>query len=187
MSRNSAFLWLALSLPLHAELPAEAVKLRQSYLEAREKAVKPIDERYVIELKKLLDTHTRAGNLEAALAIRDEITRLEAPAATPSAAVVPPQDNQTSGSAKKLHRELSGSVWETNWYQMTFTLQPEGTIAFSSPRAGTGWRWKVSEEGVLLISQQGDPGFRDAKINDKKDRFVIPYGDTAAKTCLRKP
>lgn len=189
---------VATTLNVQADLPADATQLKQAYLEARAKALKPLDERYLVELKKLLDSHTRAGDLDGAVAIKEEITRLEATslpqaaAATastsaPTAPAAAAAESGKSGTAKKLHRDLAGTTWHTNWYDMTFTLAPEGTIAFSSPRAGTGWRWRVSEDGKLLVSQQGDPGFRDTKLNAQNDRFVIPYGDVNAKVCTRKP
>lgn len=165
-------------------LPDDAARLKQAHAEACEKALKPINERYLSELNKLLAAHTKAGNLESALAIKEEITRLtqtNIPAPDPSQSVA-----DSTGQSKKIYRELADSTWTTDWYSMTVTLTADGSVSFSSPRPGAGWRWKVSEDGKLLLSLKADGEFRNAKLTDKRDQFVIPFGSEGAKVCTRQ-
>lgn len=175
---------LTYDVSVQAELPADAAKLRQSYTDACEKAVKPLTEKYVTELEKLLATHTKAGNLEAALAIKEELTKFKQPDV--QLADAPSDVAGETGRSRKLYRELAGSSWNTDWFAMTLTLTAEGTILFSSPRAGVGWKWKASDDGELLISQSAETGFRNAKLNDRENSFVIPFGSEEAKVCTRK-
>ena len=184
--RVSILLLFSFSVTIFAQtsLPDDAIKLKQSYTDARDKALKPLNDKYVAEMNKLLAAHTKAGNLEAALAIKEEITKFAQPA-TQTAESASTVAGKT-GQSKKLYRELAGSTWATKWYDMTLTLTAEGGITFSSPRPGNGWRWKVTEDGELLISQSADSAFRNAKLTSKQDQFVIPFGSEDAKTCIRK-
>jgi hypothetical protein len=56
-----------------AKLPSEANRLKQSYQQAVERGLKPIRGKYVAELNRLVEQFTRAGQLEEALAIKNEI------------------------------------------------------------------------------------------------------------------
>ena len=55
----------------------EMEQLRTAYENAREKATRPIDERYLAELIKLQDTYTRAAKLEQAVAAANEVKRMK--------------------------------------------------------------------------------------------------------------
>ncbi|MHB1082865.1 MAG: hypothetical protein ACYC67_25950 [Prosthecobacter sp.] len=52
--------------------PAQISMLRKSWEQARARAAQPIDESYLRELQKLLDTFTKAGQLEDAMAVKAE-------------------------------------------------------------------------------------------------------------------
>lgn len=64
-------LLLALALPVAAETDLE--KLRAGWKEARERALDPVDRKYLAALKVLKDRLTREGNLEDALKVENEI------------------------------------------------------------------------------------------------------------------
>lgn len=52
--------------------PVQISMLRKSWEQARARAAQPIDESYLRELQKLLDTFTKAGQLEDAMAVKNE-------------------------------------------------------------------------------------------------------------------
>lgn len=52
--------------------PAQISMLRKSWEQARARAAQPVDESYLRELQKLLDTFTKAGQLEDAMAVKNE-------------------------------------------------------------------------------------------------------------------
>jgi hypothetical protein len=68
---------LALSHPAMADeaasLPESGKRLQNAYRKSVEAAVKPIRDRYVSDLKKLLEQSTKSGNLDEALALRNEM------------------------------------------------------------------------------------------------------------------
>jgi hypothetical protein len=68
---------LALSQPAMADeaasLPESGKRLQNAYRKSVEAAVKPIRDRYVSDLKKLLEQSTKSGNLDEALALRNEM------------------------------------------------------------------------------------------------------------------
>lgn len=56
--------------------PAEAAQLKTAYEQAVEQAIKPIRDRYIADLKQLLDQETNEGNKAQADAIRVELDTL---------------------------------------------------------------------------------------------------------------
>lgn len=72
--------------------PTQISMLRKSWEQARARAAQPIDEGYLRELQKLLDTFTKAGQLEDAMAVKNESQSVVEDAAT--AASAPASDKQ---------------------------------------------------------------------------------------------
>ena len=52
-------------------------KLRELHKKAIEKAIEPVNQRYVLELETLLKNATAAGDLDTAILVRDEIGRYQ--------------------------------------------------------------------------------------------------------------
>ncbi|MEN3942290.1 hypothetical protein WJU23_13410 [Prosthecobacter sp. SYSU 5D2] len=71
-----SFICLAVS-NLMAQEPAELSGLRTSYQSAVERAVKPLSQTYLDELKRMQETFTRDARPEAAQAVQAEITLME--------------------------------------------------------------------------------------------------------------
>jgi len=107
-----------------AKLPEEANRLKQNFRQAAERAVQPLRERYIADLKRLLDQTTRAGKLEDALAIKNEI---EAVSAGTGAA---------ADTVAEFERQLMGVKWTWNG-AFTFEFQPDGKSS------GRGLTWKT--------------------------------------------
>lgn len=62
----------ALTASALAAEPTQISMLRKSWEQARARAAQPIDEGYLRDLHKLLDTFTKAGQLEDAMAVKNE-------------------------------------------------------------------------------------------------------------------
>lgn len=62
---------------LVAEEPVELQGLRKSYHSALDRAVKPVSQTYLDELKRMRDNFTRNAQLEAAVAVQKEIDLIE--------------------------------------------------------------------------------------------------------------
>lgn len=75
--------------PAAGALPEDAAKLKASYQQGAEKAIGPLRERYLIDLRRVMDTTTRAGKLDAATAIKQEI-EVVTPGPTPAPAPAEP-------------------------------------------------------------------------------------------------
>ena len=129
----------------------EMDRLRTSYEAARERATRPVDEKYLSELSKLQDTYTRGAKLEQAVAVANEIKRMrerlgmpEAPAAPALMPSTPAAANPTSGG---LETTIIIPANDPNGYRLggvkrgdTITLQyvegvwkSQGGIATESP------------------------------------------------------
>ena len=72
-------------------LPEDAAKLKASYQQGAEKTVGPLRERYLADLQRVMDATTRAGKLDGAAAVKQEIAAVT-PGTTPiPAPAVPPK------------------------------------------------------------------------------------------------
>jgi hypothetical protein len=162
------------------QLPADAIKLRKSYLDAREKALKPLNGKYISELQRLLAAHTKTGNLSGALAIQAEIEQLKEPEIE-SSTPLPALAGKT-GTSKKMYRHLAGSTWSIPKEDQTVVLEPDGTMRFSKS-IQKPLTWSVSDKGELMILESGAGTPRNAGLSPREDRFHVPY--SSGKECVR--
>ena len=58
------------------ELPTDALELQKSFEEAKERAIKPLELKYLKALKKLVTKHLKQGTTRQALFIQKEIDRI---------------------------------------------------------------------------------------------------------------
>ncbi|MCF7790131.1 MAG: hypothetical protein K9N47_28695 [Prosthecobacter sp.] len=74
--------------------PAQIGMLRKAWEQARDRAAQPIDESYLRELQKLLDTLTKGGQLEDAIVVKNEsqsiVADANAAASASAASAKPP-------------------------------------------------------------------------------------------------
>ncbi|WP_395746026.1 hypothetical protein [Prosthecobacter sp.] len=121
--------------------PAQLETLRKAWLQSRDKAVQPSDAVYARELQKLQESYAKAGQLEDALAAKNElekvgknsaIARDEAPASRQSKSFVGKKWTTTSGSH--------------------FTFKADGTGTQANP-AGKKWplRWTPGPDDLLTV------------------------------------
>jgi hypothetical protein len=68
-------LFLALAIPLFAE-PADMVRLREDWQRARERAITPLDQKYLTALKALKERLVREKKLEDAVVVEREMNRV---------------------------------------------------------------------------------------------------------------
>lgn len=74
---STSFFAIAALFPVMAEEPGELTSSRANYEKALDRATAPIHEMYLEHLQRLQSKFTRENNLDAALAIRAEIEKLE--------------------------------------------------------------------------------------------------------------
>ncbi|MCG8599370.1 MAG: hypothetical protein MI807_04435 [Verrucomicrobiales bacterium] len=110
--------------------------LREQRVEAIERAVAPINDRYVAELEKLLKTAIASGELDEAVKIRAEISKFKNDEATV------PDTAETHGGASEgdFERNLLGTSW-----------------TFDDPSQGAH-RTDFEENGVLRIFRRDEKG-----------------------------
>ena len=94
------------------KLPDEAARLQRAYQMAVKQAIEPLRQRYLTDLKRVLDQTSRAGKLEDALAIKTEVDA--ASAGTASATDTPGE----------FERRLIGTTWMwSNAFKFTFAAE----------------------------------------------------------------
>jgi len=110
----------------NAALPTEALNLKRTFEMDSAKAIQPIRQRYLEALNQLLNQVERAGNLDAANAIKAEIEanmQAEQSAANPSNAFT---------------NQLIGTTWRWN-DGPEITFQPKGVFAQVPKKARRSW------------------------------------------------
>ena len=75
-SRNRSVLVVLLALSVScfaAEPPKELTALKENFAKALERTTKPLQSAYETELRKLIEKHTKAGEFDAAVAVKTEL------------------------------------------------------------------------------------------------------------------
>jgi hypothetical protein len=128
------------------KLPDDGRRLQQAYLQAVEKAAKPIRDRYVLDLGRLVETYTRAGKLEEALALKTEIEMLD------------------SKSDRAKARGLLGH-WRSTIGGNSYSILADGTARLDNNQAKATWNiqngdlvlhWSVGSTDTIPLSEAGN-------------------------------
>ena len=134
---------------LFAADPEKLTKLRSSYESAMAKAAAPIQKTYTTELQRLKIEFTKAGDLEAALAIDAEMNRISG---TPEA---------TTTASKGPLADLVGSTWAGTGPAIgtMVTFKADGVVEALDKGAPRGaWQWGTDPKGnPWLKTTNGKP------------------------------
>jgi len=135
----------------------EMDRLRTSYESARERATRPIDEKYLGELTKLQDTYTREAKLEQAVAVANEIKRMKERLGMPTATAAPTLVPAAAGAA------TSGSE----------------TIVIVPANNPNGYRMGAVKRGDSITLQyvEGKWKSQGGIASESPDRLAATYGD----------
>lgn len=127
--------------PGSAKKPAQVEPLRKAWIQAREKAILPSKAIYVRELQKLQATYTKAGQLEEALAVKQELENVDADSGTSGDAV----------TASTQSKSFLGKMWATA-SGTRFTFKADGT-GIQANSAGKEWplTWRQGKDGMLTV------------------------------------
>jgi hypothetical protein len=133
--------------------PSELSRLRTQWLEVRSKAVVPLDKKYLLELENLKTKFTKAGNLDAALAVDKELRLKIDKTNMPS---------QSASGSQQIPKSPTGS-WKSRWQTRqtgVFTFDKEGKVSYSGEK--NSWAAKYSDGGWFV----------ERKTEDGKTEFL---------------
>jgi hypothetical protein len=121
----------------HALADPEVDRLRTAYDAAVARAIAPLREAYERELRKLMDSQTRSGKLDAALAAKEELEKLTMQAVG--------EERQSSTPAKDSEAFFVGKSWQ-NPTGTVFTFNQNGDCSreHSGTRSVGLWRRRGS-------------------------------------------
>lgn len=136
---------------------ADLDRLRTSYEGAVERAVSPLRDTYKQELLKLMDRHTRAGNLDAALAVRRELQDLTG------------ESFEQSGDGRGAIGERPGKEVETFFVDKTWRTPTGTNFTFNKDGKGsrnfgndlTPFRWKLRGQDTVEVTGPSKGGGKD--------------------------
>lgn len=189
--------FLIASFSFAQQTSTELGKLRENYTRAIERATSPIKSTYVLELKKLMERHTKAGNLDAALEVKAELEavaefdgtslRLSNPKVEPvppAGQPVPPASPSnpegkrlTRSELKEIEKRFVNCLWvdvEREW-QMIFFRSDGTATRVQDSRTGKkqNFIWAIREDGVVT---NGDRFFTFP--NAEQGQWHVPVGAT---------
>ena len=166
---------------LCAEEPQDLVILRGSYHRAIERAISPIQERYIGELKKLKTNYTKEDKLREAIIIDKEITKVldEAKKGSETAS-----DGKSQDDPKHLFGEWYCNDVETDIYIIKpdkMAIHASDTGTWTADQTALIITWANGFSMVIDLKQTGDtvhgrsyrPGAKQydlLKFNRKNDK-----------------
>lgn len=127
--------------PGTAKKPTQVEPLRKTWILSREKAIQPSKAIYVRELQKLQATYTKAGQLEEALAVKQELENLDTSSGL----------GGNAATASKQSKSFVGKKWSTA-SGTRFTFKADGT-GIQANAAGKEWplAWTQDKDGMLTV------------------------------------
>ncbi|MEO6740347.1 MAG: hypothetical protein ABIP20_08845 [Chthoniobacteraceae bacterium] len=131
--------------------PERLVALRKSWQQARTKATEPIDLKYRQELLKILESLTKAGDLNGALTVKQELDGLN----TDNASVV------LSDTGHSLLARLRGTTWRMETGEQ-FTFKDGKEVTWDDTNSHKIFPMKIEQmkDGSLSIPWGRSKGYR---------------------------
>ncbi len=135
---------------LHAQSPAKLEELRSQYNQAVDKQMLELTTVYMKSLEGLLDAYTKEGNLDAALAVRKEISKMN------KEVYVEMQAQQSSLKNSEVLGEWKSKVnTKRSRYSTNFiTLQEDGRV--TKKNSEDSGRWAIEDRALRITWNRGD-------------------------------
>lgn len=161
---------------LAADGDVELLKLRSSYQNAVDRAVKPLRSTYEKELLKLLEKRTKAGDLNAALEVKKELEVI-----TGKSVVTNPEEATETASVpetKGMESLFVKKTWKTaTGTKFSFEKDGEGFRQFGADRTPIKWRARGSLY-IEVTGQATQGGAERTWFMHFKSRDTAFYGET---------
>lgn len=141
-----------------AHADPEMARLKASYEAAVERSVAPLRATYEKELLKLMEKHTKAGDLTSALEVKEEIEKLTGkPVLTATAA---PSGTGAVARPKVLEPYFVGKTWRTPT-GTNFTFREDGTGERQFGNDKSAFKWKQRGRDMVEAIGPGTSGGPD--------------------------
>lgn len=125
--------------------PADLVRLRDNYQQAAERALTPVKATYEKELQKLLDAYTKAGKLDDALVVKNELAKLKGGVVT--APVSSPETD-------KLRGYFVDRTWVTG-SGSAFSFNKDGTGEVQWNEGKEAFKWEITDPKTVAVQRPG--------------------------------
>lgn len=164
-------------------LPEKALKLRESYRAAVERATSPLTRKYLEELERLKFEYTKAADLKGALAIESEMNLLSTSATIDSIT----SEDKESLTKRDLEKLLVAKTWRWGAVSMSkdgnkVVFEPNGKAKYHDKEKVTDWTWSIidAKEGLIdLFSNklllQPDGQFKST--DPERERWLVPMAE----------
>lgn len=132
--------------------------LTENYVRARERVVKPVDDKYKEELKRLLEKYSKQGNIKEvekiALLLKDS----------------------SDDSLSSLEKRLSDTIWKTA-YGSEFQFKEHGAGIKTSSGVVTTFMWRVVDNNTLIefigrMNVDSPPVVEYIRVDDSNTAFI---------------
>ena len=128
--------------------PAELTKAKEIYRDASERALTPVKAAYAKELARLIDEYSRAGKLDEAITVKNELAKLTGGAVIPLPAAAAAVTN-TPAIAQLRDRFVGRTFVTPGGTHFTFNKDSTGMQRWSE---GTdAFKWEVLDEKTVHV------------------------------------
>lgn len=159
----AALFFLATHAPCQSSAePKELLDLRASFEKARFAALSPLERKYVDALNGLKDRLTKKGDLNGALAVQTELSRMQPPPAAPKV-----EDGKLRLSKFKTVEEFTAWLMTTTWKGPTgntLRFPAKDSMELTTPTGAKSFY-------VLSINKVGEMSWEWS--NKKKDEYRV--------------
>jgi hypothetical protein len=138
------------------KLPNDALRARADYRDAKAKAgavqadsLRRATEDYKKRLKEIMEKETKSGNLDGALAVREEIKGLDAPAKEGG--------SKTDPKADPPSRRMVTGLWSIKYHPNktggAIEVKPDGLVTYEDGKTKKG---QLLKQGEFFVMESGE-------------------------------
>lgn len=152
--------------PALADEPDKLTRLRANFDSAVQRATVPLKKTYMQELEKLKIEYTRAAKLEEAMAVAEELKKLQSVATDVSTESNPEKPKLTKRQQEEM---IVTYLTELSWKYPgghTVTFYENGKVTMSDGSAD--WSFTVKDENTIIMKG------KEIKVDSSKDKLILP-------------
>lgn len=161
LSLLTAFCVAHLAAADEPSLPTKAQKLKESYQAALQRVTEPLTKTYLAELEKLKVEHTKAADLQGALAIESEIKVFRPVSSQPSQPTNGSANTAFLNSKTTVEAVVLNTSWESRESNFHVKFLPDGHLEGLMPNT----TYAIRDDGIIVYGEGAWKRFMRVRAN----------------------
>lgn len=168
-----------------ANPPQEFAALQRNYKAAVDRATKPLQTTYLVELERLKQKYTKDAKLEEALLVSQEIEAIKSGTSPETASlampVAQPGKKLTASEKLQIEKTVTQTLWEVKGARDFWWFDRRGKGVRQGPQGIAPFTWSVNDTGEIATIGGGDPRFISITDTTQGEmRIASPGGERKA-------